>query len=341
MAKRPDTSSVSQEEVEALFQHNDLYETEEKSGEDESPEADAEASTEDEEEQSQDEEEAEAGEPEAEEQEEEPEEEEAAASDEEDDEEESEPEQLDWSKVGKQYREAHEKAAAEANKWQKAHSKLQSQLTRESRARQQEESTLEELRADAQEARQWNQLLAKHPELEQVLEKEIRKLRDPFKDVPEYLQKDPVFQQMQRFNQQLEQRLAAFESRLEPVKDIQTERAEAKNRERLNGLLGEANEKFKSMFGKDMGKSEERAVLEYMVKNKYYLSGKNVVVEVFSGQYEKNLAAKRTEALKAKAKKFGGRTRSAPPNRSSKMSQDAGSVDEAIARALADQGYGT
>jgi hypothetical protein len=333
MAKRPDTSSVSEEDVEALFEQHDLYGADDKSGEDESPDVEEDSTAEEAEEPV--EEEAEAKGEDAEDGEEEPEEAE-------DEESEAETEQnLDWSKADKRLKDAFDAEQARAQKWEKAHSKLQSQLTRESKSRQQEESSLETLRAEAQEARQWNQLLDKHPELQQVLEQAIAKIKDPYADVPDYLKADPLFQQMQRQNQALEQRLARFEQSLEPVKSIQEERTEAKHRERLDGLLNDANAKFKSMFGKDMEQSDKHAVLKYMVDNQYYLNGKNVAIEVFGSQYEQQLQAKRTETLKAKAKKFGTRNKSVSPTRATKLSQDAGSVDEAIARAMADQGYGT
>jgi hypothetical protein len=260
---------------------------------------------------------------------------------EEETEEKEEPEaKLDWSKADPRQKAAFEEAEGRARKFERAHAKLQSQLTRDSRARQQEETTLSTLRVKAQAADQWDALLAKHPELQTVLEREIAKIRDPFKDVPEFLREDPIFQQMQRYNEKLEERLSRFEKNLKPVEDLQTERAEAKNRQQLDGLLSDAAGKFKSMFGREITQPEKAQILKYMIENKYYQSGTNVTLEVFGKTWEKHMNTARGESLKAKAKKFGARNKSLNTVRAGKKS-NADSAEEAIAMALAEQGYGT
>lgn len=336
MAQRLDTSSVTQEEVEALFTQHDL---EKQPGDDESPADDEESG---EEEEAGDEDEEEGNETESEEETEEEDEEDESEESDEDDEEEAPAQQLDWSKVDKRYSSAFEKAQAEAIKWERQHAKLQSQLTRESRSRQEEEATLTTLREKAQAADQWDALLAQHPHLEQILMQEVQKLRDPFSNVPDIVKQDPLFQQMQRMNQQLEQRLAAFEKSLTPVQDIQKERVEAQSRRTVDGLLGEARAKFKTMFGKDATEDDLKAALKYMVDNKDYAKGggTRAVLEVFGDQWQKQVQQKRNQSLREKAKKFGARNKSLSAPRG-KMSEDAKTPEEAIARALADQGYGT
>lgn len=335
MAQRLDTSSVTQEEVEALFTQHDL---EKQPGDDESPADDEESG---EEEEAGDEDEDEGNETEAEEKSED-EDEEESEEDEESDEEEAPAQELDWSKVDKRYAGAFEKAQAEAIKWERQHAKLQSQLTRESRSRQEEEATLTTLREKAQAADQWDALLAKHPHLEQVLMQEIEKLRDPFRDIPEIVKQDPLFQQMQRMNQALEEKLAMFEKNLQPVQDIQRERTEAQSRRTVDERLGEARAKFKAMFGKEATEDDLKAALQYMVQTKDYAKGggTRAVLEAFGDQWQAQVQQKRNEALKAKAKKFGARNKSLSSPRG-KMSEDAKTPEEAIARALADQGYGT
>lgn len=352
MAKRLDTSSVSQEEVEALFTDHDLFgENGEKSGETETQD-DEENSTGDEEEAEgqEEEEQAEADEDseeeESEEQEEEGEEEESEESESEEDdedEEESEAQSLDWSKVSPKHKAAFDEAESRARKFERAHAKLQSQLTRDSKTRQQEEATLTTLRAKAEAADKWDALLHKHPELQETLEAAIAKIRDPFKDVPDFLREDPIFQQMQRYNQRLEERLAKFEENFAPIKEIQTERQTAQNRQRVDGLLGEAGAKFKTMFGRDPNQQEKTAILKHMVDNKYYPDagqGHLITLEVFGSQWEKHLKTDRNKQLRDKAKKFGARNKALNTARTT-VKKHADSPEEAVAMALAEQGYGT
>lgn len=351
MAKRLDTSSVSEDDVTALFENHDLYgENGEKPGSTETSDDDSEESTEEEEEESESEEaeaEDESEDEDEPEDEDEEEEEEESEESEEDDEEPEAAKTLDWSKASPKHKAAFEKSQAETQKWQKAHSKLQSQLTRESKTRQQEESTLTTLREKASAADQWDALLAKHPELQETLENAVAKIRDPNRDVPEYLQKDPMFQHVQRQNQILEQRLAQFEQSLQPVQDIQAEREQAKAEGRLDEILGDANSQFKDMFGKDMTKAEKAQVLQDMLEQKVLLNGGKGVDgryftwKIFGAQHKQVSEAQRGQRLKEKAKKFGSRNRSLNTVRPGGKKKDAETADEAIAMALAEQGFGT
>lgn len=349
MAKRLDTSTVSQEEVEALFTSHDLYNEKpgEQLGEMEASD-DEQSSTEDEgEDEGQDEEESQgtdedSEQEESEEQEQEEQEEEPEASEEEE-EESQEPAQLDWSKVSPKHKAAFEASELRAARAERAHAKLQSQLTRDSKARQQEEATLTTLREKANAADKWDALLHQHPELQEQILGLIEKVRDPYKDVPDFLRKDPVFQQMQRYNQRLEERLSRFEENLKPVEQLQTERQEAANRQRLDGLLGEAGAKFKTMFGRDPSQQERTEILKHMVENKFYPKagqGHLIALEVFGPQWEKHLTKNRNEQMRQKAKKFGSRNKSLNTGRTVQK-QHADNVDEAVAMALAEQGYGT
>lgn len=340
MAKRLDTSSVSESDVTALFENHDLYG---KNGEEPGSTSDSddeeEPSAEDEEE-SDDTEEEQAEEDEEQAENSSEDEEEESEESEEDDEEEAES-NLDWSKADPRHKAAFEKVNAETQRWQKAHSKLQSQLTRESRTRQQEESTFEQLRVRASAADQWDRLLAQHPELQQTLENAISKIRDPNKDVPEFLQKDPIFMHMQKQNQLLEQRLQRFEKSLEPVQTIQQERQEQQNRAELDGLLAESNEQYKEMFGKDMTQVEKKQVLQYMVDNKAYQDGKFNAWKVFGALAKQVSEQQRGQKLRDKAKKFGSRNKSLNSGRNAGGKKDASTPEEAIAMAFAEQGFGT
>lgn len=350
MAKRPDTSSVTQEEVESLFTQHDLYgQTGEEAGNDESPVSE-EDSTEDEGDESEDQEEAqgndeseESGEDEGTEEE----TEEPVAESDEDEGEGDEAADLDWSKIPAKHRAAFEKANTEATKWQKAHGKLQSQLTQESKTRREEENTLTTLRQKAAEADQWESLLAKHPELQDGIAALIQKIRDPYKDVPDYLRQDPVFQKMQQMNQRLEERLSQFEKNLKPVEDLQAQQVRSKNQATLDALLNGAHAKFKTMFGRDVTDAEKQEVIKFMVENKYFPRDKDgkpqghlVAFEVFGPRWEQHLKQNRDKQLREKAKKFGARNKTLNMGRQ-QAKKDADTPEEAVAMALAEQGYGT
>lgn len=330
---RPIGDEVTQEQVEALFDKDgDLREPgfdEDNSSEDQA-EVDDETEGEEEAEEAESEEETE--------EEEESEEEESEEDDEAEEEEESE--EIDWDEVDDRVREAHDKAVADSQKWQKAHGKLQAELTKRSQSQREQDSSLEELRASANVAQQWNAILEQHPELQQVIEREIAKLKDPMGDVPDYLKDDPAFQFMQKQNQMLEQRLKQFEEKVKPVETWQSQQREQENRSKLDGLLGEAQGKFKAMFAREWTEAEKTQVLKYMVENKFYGNGRVPVLEVFGGQYEKTLKTRQSSDLKAKAKKFGTRSKSVNAARASKAPRDANNAEDAIAMALADQGYG-
>jgi hypothetical protein len=324
---RPDVSSVTQEEVEALF---------DKDGDLREPDFDEESEAE-----SEDTEETEGDdEPEAEDQEGDEAEEESEEESEEDEAEEEAPEELDWEEVDPEYKSAFDAVQQERDKLRKDYGKLHSKYTRETQAHKEQDGSLEELRAQAQVAEQWNAVLAQHPDIRETVEQMLARKQDPYGDVPDYLKEDPLFQQMRQHNQRLEQRLSQFEEKVKPVETWQSQQQEAQNRQKLDGLLGEAEAKFKSMFSREWSEDEKTEVLQYMVENKVYRNGKIPVMEVFGDRYEKALKTRQASDLRGKAKRFGTRTKSVNSARISKASKDASNADEAIAMALADQGYG-
>lgn len=340
MAK-PDFSNVTQEDVEALF---------DKDGDLREPSLDDEKSEDadqgDEDDQGEEESDAEDQEEEEEESEEESEEEEEPESDE--DEEESEDEEetdeapdLNWEKVKPEYKAAFDEVTSERDKLRKDYGKLHSKYTQAVQAQKDEDGSLEAVKSDAHVARQWNAILEQHPQLSKMIEREIAKLQDPFADVPEYLKEDPLFQQMVAHNKRMEQRLAQLDERVAPVKDWDAQQREAKNRQVIDGLLTEAGTHFKSLFKRDWNEQEKTEVLRYMVQKNFYENGEVPVWAVFKDQYQKQATQKRSTELKAKAKKFGTRTKGVNLNRANRAPKDAETAEDAIAMALAEQGYGT
>ena len=330
-----DDGSVDQSEVEALF---------DKDGDFRGTEQDEEDSPEDG--QGEQDQQEEGDETQGQEDEEKEEEEESEESEEDEDDEEEPESNLDWSKVDQRYRQAYEKEAGEVKKLRKDYGKLHSQFAKLNKSRETEESTVAELRQDADIAQKWNAILEQHPHIQDILKKELAKLNDPLQaeDVPDYLKDDPVFQHVQQkyepYIRQLEARLRQFEGKTKVVDQWQENQSKAENKQRLDGLLNQARTKFKGMFGKDMTEDEESDVLQYMLDNKYYRNGAVAVAEVFQEQYEKALKGRQAQDLKAKAKKFGSRPKSVNPNRAT-STKHAATPEEAIQMALAEQGYGT
>lgn len=335
MPSRPDTSEVSQDEVEALFgtdgePQEEPEAVEENSGEEESEDSEPEEGTE---------------EPEAEEQ--ESSEGEEAEEESEEEEAEEEPGELDWSEVDPRYQEAFKSQQAEAHKWKKDYGKLQSKFTERGKAFQQEERTLSVLRAKAETVEQWENLLEQHPQLQQLIEREVSRIRDPLAAMPKELAQDPAIQYMQPVIRSLQQKVEAYERKLGKIDAFESREVEAQNRAKLDGFLGETGSKFKAMFGKEAGEAEMAQVLKYMVDNGHFSGGKialsprAALLEVFGDQYEKAIQSRQASQMRTKAKKFPARGKSVNPSRVGKASQDATTPEEAIARALADQGYGT
>lgn len=325
---KPPTGEVDLEDVEALFDKDGDLRDEVQDKDDESEEP---AEDESQEENGDEQEDAE---------------EEAEEESEDDESEEEEEAELSWDALeDPRYQEAFNKAQQDAERWQKAHSKLQSQLTRESNARKEEDSNLSEMREYANAAREWNAILEKHPELQRVIEKELAKLQNPFRDddLPDYLKGDPalkfVRERYEPIIRGLEQKLKAAEAKVGKVDSWEAKEQETRNRQRLDNLLSDAATQFKAMFGKDITDEERNQVLQYMVENKYYESGKTAAFHVFNGQYEKTLKGKATSDVRAKAKKFPARNKSVNAARVDKSPKHASSPEEAVAMALAEQGF--
>lgn len=279
----------------------------------------------------QDEEETEA-EGEESEEEEEPEEEESEEDDEA--EEEAEPE-LDWSKVAPEHKAAFDASQKEVSKLRKDYGKIQSKLHELSLAA--KDQPTQEVRQQAEMASQWNSILEQHPELEAKIVDLIKQAQNPESSIPEHLREDPAVQFMLEQNRRLENQLKQLGEQTKPLDEWKAEKQTAANRQKLEGLLGEAAEEYKSMFGKDMDEEAKTAVLKFMVEKKYYESGSNAALTVFGPQYKKALSAKETSRLREKAAKFGGRTKGVNPRRATSEPK-INSERDAISQALRDQG---
>lgn len=269
-----------------------------------------------------------------------------AEEDEESDEaEEEEPEsKVDWSKASPEHKAAHEADQKEIGKLRKDYGKLHSKYAEVSQSRREEDQTLQELRADAQTASQWNAILEQHPELQDQIIGLIEKAQNPDTEIPEHLKDDPAIQFFVEQNRRLQNQVRQLSEQTQPLNEWQNERQTAANRQVIEGILGEGAQKFKAMFKRDITEDEKTAVLRYIVQNKYYGTkdsrkgvGANAVLDVFGAQYEKALSAKRGSDLKAKANKFGGRNKSVN-SRQATSAPKINSSNDAIKQALADQG---
>lgn len=326
---RPDTSEVTEEEFEALL-HGDPEGGDGEESEEPASDVDEESDAGAEEEPAEQEEGNEASEAE-----------------EEDEEAPEETPEHSWDSLeGTWHKTEYERVAAEAERYKKAHSKLQSDFTKRSQAEREEVATLSEVRTKAESFDQWNQILSQHPEVQKAIEEALAKVSDPLKAVqmPDYLQSDPALQYIKQAYepviQSLRAELAQVKQQAGKVGEWEKREQDTANRQKLDSLINDAGEKFKSMFQRDWSEDEKTDVLRYMVENKYYQSGKNAALAVFADQYEKTLASKANANMAAKAKKFPARNKTVNSARAVKNSQDASTPEEAIQRALADQGYG-
>lgn len=267
-------------------------------------------------------------------------------SDEEDEEEEDDAQaELDWSEAKPEHKAAYDASQKEVLKLRKDYGKIQSKLHEVSQSRREEDQTLEQLRNDAQLANQWTSILEQHPELQDQIVALIQKAKNPSSEIPEHLKEDPAVQFMLEQNRQMQQQLRQLSEQTKPLNEWKSEQAKAANKTKLDGIIGEAESKFKAMFKRDMTEDDKTAVLKYMVDNQYFGNpknghkgaGSNAVLEVFGQQYEKALSAKDASRLRDKAKKFGTRNKSVNSRRATSAPKIA-SGDDAIRQALRDQG---
>lgn len=310
---RPNVSEVTEDEVQALFDEDgDLRERENTTDED---------GTEPEETQDQTE-----------------------ADDSTDDEsEETESNEIDWEKVDPRVREAYESVQKSETKWKTDYGKIQSKWTKDSQSRKQEESTLNELRARASQLEQWESLLGQNPKLAQLVEAELKNQGSPSYEVPDYLKNDPAFQfvqsQVTPLIQGLQKEIQSLRQKTTRIDDWDRREVETRNRQHLDGLLGQAKTQVKNMFGREATDEDVQSVLEYMVENKFYSAnaGKASAIAVFQEQYEQQMRQRYDQELKEKAKKFPSRSKTVNSHRVA-QTKDAASPEEAIAMALAEQG---
>lgn len=257
--------------------------------------------------------------------------------------EETEEAPLDWDALDPKYRSAFEKAAQEAQKWQKEHGRIQSKWTKDSQSRKEMERSLNEYRQKAEILDKWEALVEQYPGLDKVVQQEIAKRQNPFgqQEVPEYLRDDPAYKHImgtfQPYVQQLEQKLRMLEEKTGKIDQYEKQTQEQQYRKQLDTQLDAARGKIKSIFGRDATEEEVTQVLEYMVDNQYYKSGAIAAMEVFGDKYEQAVKQRYDSELKEKAKKFPPRSKSVNASRAAPQS-DASSVEEAIAAAFAEQG---
>lgn len=272
---------------------------------------------------------------------------------EDDSEEEEEPEaKLDWSKATPEHRSAFEASQKEVQKLRKDYGKLHSKYAELSQSRRSEDQSREQLQARAQAADEWNSILEEHPQLIDIIAREVKKLTSPLggdDEVPEALKDDPAFKYMKEryepYIKSLESKLKALEGQTKPLKDWESQQKRAKSEQTLNSILGEAKDKYKAMFKKDMSEEQLTQLLEYIVENDAYGNPKKqhkgagnlAVLEVFGAEYEQAMQAANANRLREKAKKFGSRNKTVNSRQVAKAPK-IGSIDDGIKAALAEQG---
>lgn len=250
---------------------------------------------------------------------------------------------LDWDSLDPRFKSAWEKAAQEAQKWQKEHGKIQSRWTKDAQTRKEMERSFNEYKQKAEVLAKWESLLQQYPGLEEVVQKEIARRQSPFgqQEVPDYLKEDPAYKHImgtfQPYVQQLEQKLRMLEEKTGKIDQYEKQTQEQQYRKQLDTQLDAARQKIKSIFGRDATEDEVTEVLEYMVENKYYGNGAIAAMSVFGDKYEQEVKRRYDTELKEKAKKFPPRNKSVNVNRAQE-SRDHSSVEEAIAAAFAEQG---
>jgi len=288
----------------------------------------------------------------------EPEEEPEAAEEEEDepeeeqetDDEEEEPEgdedsEIDWDSVPPRVKQAYEQIQSEAQKWKKDYGKIQGQWTKASQTQKEFESTRSTLEQRNDLLTQFEELLENNPKIVEFIQKETARKHDPFNgddDVPDYLKQDPAYKHLEsRYKpliSSMQRELNSLKQKTSRFDEMDKQEAQAKSKQQLDTQLDAARGRIKSIFGRDASEGEVTQVLEYMVDKKFYGDGSLAALAVFGDKYEKAILSKHQTKLKEKAKKFGSRNRSVSSSGADKSS-DKMSTSEAIARALADQGY--
>lgn len=251
---------------------------------------------------------------------------------------------LNWDSLDPRYKSAFEQAVADGKKWQEQHGKIQSNWTKDSKARKELESNLAELKTRDDVLSRWETLLKGNQRLQQIIQSELARTQDPLNavEVPDELRQNPVFRHVQEtyapYIKSLEQKLQALEQKTgkfdEYEKQVQQQEAQATLDEQLNA----AREEIKSFFGRDATEDEVTQVLQYMVEHKFYSNGSAAALAVFKDQFRETVARRQSEEMKEKAKKFPPRNKSVNSNRAAAPSKDAFSPEEAIAMALAEQG---
>lgn len=258
-------------------------------------------------------------------------------------EEQPEEEELNWDTLDPRYKSVWEKTQSEAQKWKSDYAKIQSHMTKQAKARQEMESRLAEYQAQAERLSQWEALLGQHRGLEQHIQQFLAKASNPLEmDVPDYLKDDPAFRAVQEkfvpYVQQLEQKLQMLEKKTGKIDEYERSVQEQQYKQQLDAQLAAAGDRIKAMFGRDATEEEITQVLEYMVENKYYNNGAAAAVAVFQDQYEKAVKTRYETEMAEKAKKFPARNKSVNGARAAAPSKDAETADDAVRMAFAEHG---
>lgn len=255
--------------------------------------------------------------------------------------------ELKWDGLDPRYKTAFEEAVQKAEKWQKEHGKIQSNWTKDSKARKDLESSLTGYKSKAENFDRWANLLDRHPGLEQHIESFLQRSGDPFQgaQVPDNLKENPALKYMQDTYSPLfkdvQQKLTMLEQKTAKIDEYERQIQEQEGKKLLDAQLDAAKDQIKNIFGRDATEDEVTEVLQFMVDNKFYNNGAAAAVSVFKDQYEQGIKQRYEREMQEKGKKFPPRTKSVNSARAAGPSKDAGSAEEAIAMAFAEQGIHT
>lgn len=252
--------------------------------------------------------------------------------------------EVDWSTAPPALKSAYEKVRSEAEKWKRDHGSIQSKWTKASQSQKEFESIRERLEQRDQLLERFETMLENNPKLVELIQKENARKHDPFAaaEIPDYLKDDPAYKFLESAYKpiitNLQRELNEVKQKTSRFDEMDQKEAEGKRKAHLDTQLNSAREQIKSMFGREASEDEVTEVLQYMVDQKFYGNGKAAALAVFSDRYEQAILQKHQAQMKEKAKKFPSRNKSVPSARAVSSGQ-AENPHEAIAKALADQGF--
>lgn len=250
---------------------------------------------------------------------------------------------LDWEKLDPRAKTEYEKAMKQATHWERTHAKLQSQHHQLSKSQKELEKTLQEYKVYGDELREWNQVLQQNPRVLQMVKEELARSQNPFaEEVPDHVKHDPIYQYVQKTVaptiQALQQEISHLKGKASKIDEYETNTKQEKARAQLDSLLDEAKTEIKGIFGSDATEEQVNEVLQFMVDNNFYKSGKTAAMAVFKDQYENAIKTRFETEMKEKAKKFGTRTKSVNPSRATVKSDGPLDIDGALKKAFSEHG---